>query len=106
RAGDFAGVGLIAGSIVVGGETGIRYGAGMKRGSIVLLGADSPEMLPTFRLACTYRPTFLRIYLRPLQAAGWPLPSDCLESAHRRFSGDFLELGGKGEILVRQPREA
>jgi formylmethanofuran dehydrogenase subunit C len=101
RAGDFAGVGLIAGSIVIGGETGIRYGAGMKRGSIVLLGADSPEMLPTFRPACTYRPMFLRIYLRHLQASGWPVPADCLESSYRRFSGDFLELG-KGEILVRQ----
>lgn len=101
KAGDFAGVNLIAGSIIIGGETGIRYGAGMKRGSIVLLGTDSPDILPTFRLACTYRPTFLRIYLRHLSAAGWPLPAESLDANYRRYNGDFLELG-KGEILVRQ----
>ena len=100
RAGDFAGVNMIAGTIVIGGETGIRYGAGMSRGSIILLGTDAPDMLPTFRLACTYRPTFVRIYLRHLASAGWPVPPGCLESAYRRFSGDFLELG-KGEILTR-----
>ncbi len=104
RAGDFAGVNMIAGTIFIGCETGNRYGAGMSRGSIVLLGADSPDMLPTFRFACTYRPTFLSIYLRHLSAARWPVPPGSLESAYRRFLGDFLELG-KGEILTRVAAE-
>ena len=80
----------------------MRCGAGMKRGSIVLLGTDNPDLLPTFRSAGSYRPTFLRIYLRHLLTAGWPVPAGALESPYRRYSGDSLELG-KGEILVVQP---
>jgi formylmethanofuran dehydrogenase subunit C len=99
-AGDFAGVNMIAGTIVIGGETGIRYGAGMSRGSIVLLGTDSPDLLPTFRHSCDYRPTFLRVYLRHLESQQWPVPQGAIDSLYRRFNGDFLDLG-KGEILAR-----
>lgn len=101
RAGDFVGVGLIAGTVLVFGEPGIRHGAGMKRGTIGLFAGGSPDMLPTFKYACTYRPTFLRLYLRHLAALGFAVPEGCLDAAYRRYCGDFLELG-KGEILVRE----
>ena len=101
RAGDFVGVGMIAGTVLVFGEPGIRHGAGMKRGTIGLFAGGSPDMLPTFKYACTYRPTFLRLYLRRLAALGFAVPEGCLDAAYRRYCGDFLELG-KGEILVRE----
>lgn len=98
--GDATGFGMIAGSIFLFGETGIRFGAGMKRGTIALFGPARPEMLPTFRFACVYRPTFVRLYLRHLQRQGFPLPDECLDAQFRRYCGDLLELG-KGEVLVR-----
>lgn len=99
--GDAAGVGMIAGSIFVFGEPGIRHGAGMKRGTIGLFHSlSSPEILPTFRFACTSRPTFLQLYFRHLRSLGFPLPEDCWTSRCHTYRGDFLELG-KGELLVR-----
>lgn len=101
KVGDVVGVGMIAGSVLVFGEPGIRHGAGMKRGTIGLFGTGPlPEMLPTFRYACTYRPNFLQLYFRHLRAAGFPVPEECFTMAVRRYNGDFLELG-KGEILTR-----
>ena len=101
RAGDFAGVGMIAGTVLLCGESGIRHGAGMKRGTVALLGtASPPDPLPTFKFACAYRPTFLRLFLRHLQQRGFAIPAGCLDAVYRRYCGDFLELG-KGELLVR-----
>lgn len=102
RAGDFAGVGMIAGSVFVFGEPGIRNGAGMKRGTIAFFDADrAPEILPTFRYACTYEPVFMRLYLRQLQQHGFPVRDEWLSGSWRRYCGDLLELG-KGELLVRE----
>lgn len=102
RAGDFAGVGMIAGTILIGGEVGIRSGAGMKRGTIGLLNAASEpvDILPTFKYASTYRPTFLTLYFRYLAAHGFAVPAGADGAQYRRYCGDFLELG-KGEILIR-----
>lgn len=100
-AGDAVGFNMIAGSIFIFGENGIRPGAGMRRGTIGLFGETSPpDMLPTFRLACTYRPVYLRLYFRELVRSGFPVPEECFRSSYRRYLGDFLEMG-KGEILVR-----
>jgi formylmethanofuran dehydrogenase subunit C len=101
KTGDAAGVGMIAGSILIFGEPGIRYGAGMKRGTISLFAAPPAlEVLPTFKYACTCRPTFLQLYLRRLRSLGFPVPEDCFTSPYRRYCGDLLELG-LGELLVR-----
>ncbi|MFG0332504.1 MAG: formylmethanofuran dehydrogenase subunit C [Maioricimonas sp. JB049] len=101
RAGDFAGVGMIAGSVLVFGEPGIRNGAGMKRGTIAFFDAQrAPEVLPTFRYACTYEPVFMTLYLRQLQQRGFPVRDEWLNASWRRYCGDLLELG-KGELLVR-----
>ncbi|MDA1016018.1 MAG: formylmethanofuran dehydrogenase subunit C [Planctomycetota bacterium] len=101
RSGDAPGFNMIAGSVLLFGEVGIRPGAGMRRGTIGFLGdVKSPDILPTFRYATTYRPVFLRYYLRRLQTLGFPVPVHCFSANYRRYSGDFLELG-KGEILVR-----
>ena len=44
---------LLAGTVLVFGECGIRAGAGMRRGTIGLLGARPEALLPSFRYAAT-----------------------------------------------------
>jgi len=97
--GEFAGVRMIAGSLFVFGTLGTRAGAGMKRGTIVALGGMADGLLPTFRCACSYRPTFLRFYLRRLREWGLPVTEEQVEGVFLRYTGDITTLG-KGEILV------
>lgn len=100
--GDFAGVRMLAGTILIGRTSGIRHGAGMKRGTIAFLDTASGfDPLPTFRSTGPYRPIFLRLLLRQLQAAGFPIPAGADRAAYERWCGDMIELG-KGELLVRQ----
>ncbi len=101
QAGDALGFNMIAGSVFVFGESGIRPGAGMRRGTLGLFASASPpDMLPTFRHACTYRPVYLQLYLRALKRWGFPVPDACFTARYHRYLGDFLEYG-KGEILIR-----
>jgi formylmethanofuran dehydrogenase subunit C len=101
RSGDAAGVNMLAGSVFLFGEPGIRPGAGMRRGTIGFFGTNNaPDMLPTFKYSCTYRPVFLQFFLVQLKSMGFPVPDNCFDSDYKRFCGDFLELG-KGEILLR-----
>ncbi len=95
--GDFAGVNMISGTIAVFGALGIRCGAGMKRGTIVAM--QEPELLPTFELACAYRPSFLRLYMDYLRAQGLPVEPRHIEGSYKRWSGDSVELN-RGEVLV------
>jgi formylmethanofuran dehydrogenase subunit C len=100
--GEFAGMGLVAGSIFVFGQPGVRTGAGMKRGTIAVFGGK-PQLLPTFRYDCVYRPVFLRIFLRQLQAWGVGVAEEQLHGSYERYSGDLVSLG-KGEVLYwRRP---
>lgn len=95
--GDFVGCGMIAGTILVGGQPGIRVAPGMKRGSVILFG-PMPPMLPSFRYACSYRPSFVPLYLRQLRAWGFAPAERWTAAEFRRYSGDLVALG-KGEIL-------
>lgn len=105
KVGDCVGFNLIAGSIFLFGPCGIRPAAGMRRGTVALFDPENaPPLLSTFRYACTYRPTFLRVYLKRLRDWGFPLSEDLQEHAYRRYCGDLVELG-KGEILVREAEE-
>jgi formylmethanofuran dehydrogenase subunit C len=97
--GDFAGVNMLAGTVVVFGEMGWRPGAGMKRGTIV--GMKPVEPLPTFSLACTYHPVFLRLYLGHLRSLGMPVTDAQLAGQYQRWSGDAIELN-RGELLLFQ----
>jgi formylmethanofuran dehydrogenase subunit C len=97
--GEFAGARMIAGSLFVCGKLGARAGAGMKRGSIVALGGLGAGLLPTFRYACRYHPTFLPLYLRHLQEWGLPVTPQQVEGLYGRYIGDITTVG-KGEILV------
>jgi len=95
--GDFTGVNMRAGTIIVLGHLGLRTGAGMRRGTIVSM-HDAP-LLPTFGYACTYSPTFLRVYLRYLRDMGLPVEAAHINGRYRRWSGDAVELN-RGEILL------
>jgi formylmethanofuran dehydrogenase subunit C len=106
ESGDFAGVSMIAGTIFLFGSPGIRTGAGMKRGTIVLLGGGAdrgePNLLPTFRFDCEYRPVFIRLYVSHLRRSGFPVDDHLWIATFRRYSGDLVALG-QGEILARMP---
>jgi formylmethanofuran dehydrogenase subunit C len=97
--GEFTGARMIAGSLFVFGELGARAGAGMKRGTIVALGGLADNLLPVFHYACSYGPSFLRLYLRRLREWGLPVAPEQVEGSFRRYIGDITTLG-KGEILV------
>lgn len=96
---DFAGVNMLAGTIIVLGRLGQRTGAGMRRGTIVSM--HEVEMLPTFRYACTYRPTYLRLYLLHLRDLGLPVEDAYIDGRYQRWSGDSVELN-RGEALILQ----
>jgi formylmethanofuran dehydrogenase subunit C len=96
--GDSAARGLIAGTLVVFGRVGADAGTGNKRGSIVVLG--STAVPPTYRFACVYRPTVLRVlfgYLR--RAYSIPVADRFVAGRWKRYCGDISELG-KGELLT------
>lgn len=100
RVGDFAGIQMKGGTLFLLGKVGLRVGAWMNRGTIVAF--EPLTLLPTFIYACTYDPTFLRLYLKRLQKLEVPTPEHSLGGLYKRFSGDTSGLG-KGEILICQP---
>jgi formylmethanofuran dehydrogenase subunit C len=97
RLGDAAGLRMLAGTIVAVAGLGASPGAAMRRGTIVAMSQVTP--LPTFAFACSYRPPFLRLYLRRLRELGLPLTDEQIEGSYARWSGDGLELR-RGEILI------
>src|SRR5919106_4260476 len=97
RVGEAAGLRMLAGTIVALGRLGAAPGAGMRRGTVVGLSKVTPP--PPFAFACSYRPPFLRLYLRRLRELGLPLTEEQIEGRYARWSGDGLELR-RGEILI------
>ncbi|MFL5329685.1 MAG: formylmethanofuran dehydrogenase subunit C [Gemmataceae bacterium] len=98
--GDFAAASMIAGSLFVFGRLGRFAGAEMKRGTIAVFGSE-PELLPTFRKACQFDPTFLRVFLRRLVELGFG-PAHGIEVRDvQRFCGDLVSHG-QGEILIQK----
>jgi formylmethanofuran dehydrogenase subunit C len=100
RTGKAAGLSALAGTIVAVGPLGAHPGAGMRRASIVAMTATT--FLPTYARACTYRPPFLRLYLRRLRTLGLPITDEQIDGRYTRWSGDGLELM-RGEILALEP---
>lgn len=96
---DFAGLQMKGGTIFLLAGADIRTGAWMSRGTIVSLAPL--HLLPTFTYACTYEPTFLRLYARRLDALRFPIPDEARTGVYQRYTGDTSGLG-KGEILVRE----
>lgn len=107
RCGDAVGFEMRAGTVVVAGEAGPLPGLGMARGSIICLdqetGLKPPGLGVSFSRGSIWRPPFLGLFARRLEAAGFPArwPSGDWQQWH----GDIL-AGGRGEIFVpREPLE-
>lgn len=97
RAGPYTGATMIAGTVVILRSAGPGAGLWSKRGSIVALGSISVPA--TYRYACTYRPTYLRLALARLRSRhGLPVKPRHFSGLFRRYSGDLADLG-RGEIL-------
>jgi formylmethanofuran dehydrogenase subunit C len=94
---DFAGLQMKGGTIFLLGGAELRTGAWMVRGTIVSMAPL--QLLPTFSAASTYQPTFLRVYVRHLEALGFPVPPELRAGSFQRFVGDTA-VPGKGEILL------
>ena len=100
RVGDMAGMRMLAGTIVAFGELGPRPGAASRRGTIVAMAGATP--LATYAPACSYRPPFLRLYLRHLRGLGLPVTDEQIAGRYTRWSGDGLEHM-RGEVLILEP---
>jgi formylmethanofuran dehydrogenase subunit C len=100
---DFAGLQMKGGTIVLMSGAEIRTGAWMIRGTIISLAPL--KLMPTFSYACSYNPTFLRLYAKRLEPLGFMLPVAPKIGAYDRYSGDSA-VPGKGEILVWRPYSA
>jgi formylmethanofuran dehydrogenase subunit C len=94
------GFNMIAGTVVVFGECGIRPGAGMRRGTLALFGPNPPQLLPSFRYATTCQPQTVKLMLRELKGKGFQMDETLMRSEFDLYHGDFVSLG-KGEILFR-----
>lgn len=91
---------MLAGTILVLGEVGIRHGAGMRRGTIGFLGDESPELLPSFKYACRFHPQAMTLVYQEVARLGYALPPEIELAELSLYNGDFVE-GGRGEILMR-----
>ena len=100
---DFAGLQMKGGSLFLLGGAEVRTGAWMTRGTIVTLAPV--RLMPTFSFACSYSPSFLRVYAHRLRAAGFEIPCGPNDGSYRRYTGDS-SVPGRGEILTWQPAEA
>jgi len=97
---DFAGLQMKGGTIFLLGGAELRTGAWMIRGTIVSL--TPIRLLPTFTYACTYDPTFLRLYTKHLATLGMSFRHEVQDGLYERYTGD-TSVPGKGEILVWKP---
>jgi len=57
------------------------------------------HMLPTFTYACTYHPTYVRMYLAYIKEMGLTITDKQLMGNYERWIGDAVELN-RGEILL------
>jgi len=95
--GDFAGVNMLPGTVVVLGSLRWRPGADMRRGTIVFM--QPADLLPTFFYTCDYRPVAVRIVPGHLRRRGLPVTDPQLAARYRLWSGDGIELN-KDEVLL------
>ena len=101
--GPFAGAHMNGGEIFVFGEAARRMGfqARGNGGFIACLGGVE-SLLPTYIYDTTYRPTFMKLYMRQLRdELGIEEAGEFLEASFRRYRGDAA-AGGTGEILVAE----
>ena len=105
NAAPFAGVHMNGGEIFVFGRAERRIGAEAKGngGFIACLGGVE-AVLPTYVYDTTYRPTFMKLYLRQLRdELGIDEATKFIDAPFSRYRGD-LAVGGNAEILIAEKR--
>jgi formylmethanofuran dehydrogenase subunit C len=103
-AGQLSGWEMRAGTIVILGPCQGQFGAGMRRGTIVLASARHSaeymsQIMPTFRPAGRIDSVILNILSSSLAAHGVPRIGEIAQFSFQMFSGDHLS-GGRGELLI------
>lgn len=100
--GEQAGLGMLAGTILVGGCVEKHAGLDMLRGSLVASGCKG--LLPGFYRACREEFVWLRLLLKSLDDRGFPYPLAWKDYLFTRYNGHHTRQG-KGEILLHEATE-
>ena len=102
--GSFLGVHMNGGEIFVFGRVARRFGAEAKgNGGFIACFGGVESILPTYVYDTTFRPDFLKLYLRQLRdQLGIEVAGKYLDASFRRYRGD-IAVGGTAEILVVEP---
>ena len=103
--GPFLGVHMNGGEIFVFGRAARRLGAEAKgNGGFIACLGKVEALLPTYVHDTTYRPDFMKLYLRQLRdQLGIAEAGEYLDTSFGRYRGD-LAVGGTGEILVAEKK--
>ncbi len=99
--GPFAGVHMNGGEIFIFGRAARRVGAEAKgNGGFIACFGGVEALLPTYIYDTTYRPTFMKLYLRQLRdELGIEEAEKFLDAPFKRYRGD-IAVGGNSEILI------
>jgi formylmethanofuran dehydrogenase subunit C len=99
----FLGVHMNGGEIFVFGRVARRLGAEAKgNGGFIACFGEVESLLPTYVYDTTFRPDFMKLYLRQLRdQLGIEAAGKYLEASFRRYRGD-IAVGGTGEILIAE----
>jgi len=99
--GPFAGVHMNGGEIFIFGRAAKRLGADAKgNGGIIVCLGEVEAMLPTYIYDSTYKPTFMKLYMRELNdRLGVKEAERFIEAPFRRYHGDTA-IGGNSEIFI------
>lgn len=100
----FLGVHMNGGEIFVFGRVARRLGAEAKgNGGFIACFGEVESLLPTYVYDTTFRPDFMKLYLRQLRdRLGIEVAGEHLETSFRRYRGD-IAVGGTAEILIAEP---
>jgi formylmethanofuran dehydrogenase subunit C len=100
----FLGVHMNGGEIFAFGRVARRLGAEAKgNGGFIACFGDIESILPTYVYDTTFRPDFMKLYLRQLRdQLGIEAAGEYLEASFKRYRGD-IAVGGTAEILVLEP---
>ena len=103
--GPFLGVHMNGGEIFVFGRAARRLGAEAKgNGGFIACLGEVEALLPTYVHDTTYRPDFMKLYLRQLwDQLGIAEAGEYLDTSFGRYRGD-LAVGGTSEILVAEKK--
>ena len=100
----FLGVHMNGGEIFVFGKVARRLGAEAKgNGGFIACFGEVESLLPTYVYDTTFRPDFMKLYIRQLRdQLGIEAAGKYLDTSFRRYRGD-IAVGGTAEILIAEP---